>query len=101
MNIENTLADRAKNYGTFAEQAEISQRIKESIQDAPKYGLLSDDKKQALDMIALKIGRILNGNPEHHDSWHDIVGYAKLVADTLKPEVLPIIANQPPYQRNK
>jgi hypothetical protein len=25
----------------------------------------------------------LNGDPEFHDSWHDIVGYAKLVADSL------------------
>ena len=27
--------------------------------------------------------RILNGDPDYHDSWHDIVGYAQLVADEL------------------
>ena len=29
--------------------------------------------------------RIVNGDPHYHDSWHDIVGYAKLVADRLVP----------------
>ena len=34
-------------------------------------------------MIVHKIGRILNGDPEFHDSWHDIVGYAQLAADRV------------------
>ena len=33
-----------------------------------------------------KIGRILNGDPNYHDSWHDIVGYSKLTADELLPK---------------
>lgn len=34
-------------------------------------------------MIAHKLGRIINGDPNYSDSWHDIAGYAKLVADRL------------------
>jgi hypothetical protein len=34
-------------------------------------------------MIQHKIARILNGDPNYHDSWHDIGGYSKLVADRL------------------
>jgi hypothetical protein len=34
-------------------------------------------------MIAHKIGRILNGDPNYADSWIDIAGYAQLVADRL------------------
>jgi len=37
-------------------------------------------------MIAHKIGRILNGDPNYADSWIDIAGYAKLVADRLTVE---------------
>jgi hypothetical protein len=37
-------------------------------------------------MISHKIARILNGDPCYHDSWHDIVGFAKLVADGLLPK---------------
>jgi hypothetical protein len=45
---------------------------------------LYPDQLQALDMIATKISRIVNGNPNHTDSWTDIAGYATLVADRLQ-----------------
>ena len=35
-------------------------------------------------MIAHKIGRIINGDPDYDDSWADIAGYAKLVSDRLQ-----------------
>jgi hypothetical protein len=44
---------------------------------------LADDQIQALETIADKIARMLNGGPQYHDNWHDIVGYTKLVADQL------------------
>ena len=44
---------------------------------------LSPDQREALEMIAHKIARILNGDPDYADSWHDIAGYAQLVADRL------------------
>lgn len=44
---------------------------------------LQPDQQEALDMICHKIGRILNGDPDYADSWHDIAGYAQLVADRL------------------
>ena len=51
--------------------------------DAPNWKELSDDKIEALDMCAHKIGRILNGDPSYKDSWTDIIGYAKLVENSL------------------
>lgn len=83
MNIEDTLKDRAKEYGAFPDHAFISQVLKDSLRDMKGWGKLSLDQREALDMIMHKIARILNGNPNNHDSWHDIVGYAKLVADRL------------------
>lgn len=52
--------------------------------DSKNWQSLAPDQKEALEMIAHKIGRILNGDPNYHDSWHDIVGYTKLVADRLE-----------------
>ena len=54
--------------------------------DSPNWPGLTDAQREALEMVAHKIGRILNGDPNYHDSWHDIVGYAKLVADRLQRE---------------
>ena len=45
---------------------------------------LAADQIEALDMIFHKIGRIINGDPDYVDSWVDIAGYAKLVADRLQ-----------------
>ena len=83
MDVDATLIERGNRYGDFATSAEITQTLKNAMVAAPKWFELSADKKEALEMIQHKIGRILNGDPEYHDSWHDISGYAKLVADTL------------------
>jgi hypothetical protein len=83
-NIETTLAERGSRYGDFGEHARITQNLKRSMQDSPNWTKLSDSQKESLEMIQHKIGRILNGDPNYHDSWHDLIGYAKLVADTLE-----------------
>lgn len=83
--IEDTLKERNSRYGSLLGHGLITQRIKNVMHSTSKWPSLSYDKQEALDMIAHKIGRILNGDPEYHDSWHDIVGYAKLVTDTLLP----------------
>ena len=81
--IEKTLEERGECYGSFTEHARISQNLKAAMKDSPNWTKLSDDKKESLEMVVHKIARILNGDCEFHDSWHDIVGYTKLVADRL------------------
>lgn len=83
--IDQTLTERGNRYGAFDEHARITQNIKRAMADSPNWAKLADDQKECLEMLAHKAGRILNGDPNYHDSWHDIVGYAKLVADRLKP----------------
>ncbi len=80
--IAATLAERGKRYGEFPEHARITQNIKRAMH-CGNWDRLADDQREALEMLAHKIGRILNGDPDYHDSWHDIVGYTKLVADRL------------------
>lgn len=81
--IEDTLQERETRYGEFHNQAAIAQGIKTVMQQTLNWALLSADKRECLDMIANKVARILNGDPEYHDSWHDIIGYTKLVADRI------------------
>ena len=80
--ISQTLAERATRYGSFESHARITQGIKRAMSQG-NWPRLADDQKECLEMLAHKIGRILNGDPDYHDSWHDVVGYAKLVADRL------------------
>lgn len=82
--IDDMLAERGKQYGKFTSHAELTQRLKYIMKKAPQWAGMDDDQKEALEMIAHKIGRILNGNPHYFDSWKDIAGYARLVADRLE-----------------
>lgn len=84
MTIEATLSERGRLYGSFEGHARISQALKLAMVLTPQWPSLADDQKEALEMIVHKIARILNGDPNYHDSWHDIMGYTKLVADRLE-----------------
>lgn len=82
--ITSTLEERGNRYGDFLGHAKITQKLKKRMRATKKWKSLSADKKEALEMIAHKIGRILNGDPDYKDSWVDIEGYAHLVSATLK-----------------
>lgn len=81
--IADTLAERGNRYGDFPGHARITQNIKRAMRDSPNWASMTDQQREALEMLAHKIGRILNGDPKYHDSWHDIIGYTKPVADEL------------------
>jgi len=80
MEIDEILEKRGTRYGEFEDNAIIAQNIKAAMRRSPNWAMLEPDMKEALEMMATKIGRILNGDPDHIDSWRDIAGYAMLVA---------------------
>ena len=88
-NIDSTLNERGSRYGDFEGHASITQDLKAVMQWAPNWGVLQADQKEALEMTAHKIGRILNGDPNYIDSWHDIIGYIRLVEQRLEREQAP------------
>jgi transposase-like protein len=83
------LDKRAEQYGSFMASANVAIRLKGVMHNAiAQQDLhLAPDQLLSLDMIAVKVSRILTGNPSHIDSWVDIAGYAKLVADRLQGNV--------------
>ena len=83
--ITETLQERGKRYGKFTGHAECTQDLKQVITEHlnVRRKTLAPDQQEALDMICHKVGRIINGDPDYADSWHDIAGYAQLVADRL------------------
>lgn len=80
-----TLRERGKIYGPFLRQAAIACDLKGVMWSYTAWTeQLAPDQREALEMIAVKIARIINGDPNHADSWHDIAGYAQLVANRLQ-----------------
>lgn len=85
--VDATLTERGSRYGKFKDHAKITQELKQAIfrhMDNVSRVELDNDQQEALEMICHKIGRIVNGDPDYADSWIDIAGYAKLVADRLQ-----------------
>jgi hypothetical protein len=84
--VDETLDERAKDYGTFRDGATLMQGIKRLLADHARAHnkTFADDQWEALEMIVHKMARIVNGNPDKVDSWVDIAGYATLVADRLQ-----------------
>ena len=72
------IEQRGLRYGDFVGRARITQNVKRAMADSPNWAGLTDDKKLALEMIAEKVGRILNGDADYTDSWDDMAGYARL-----------------------
>ena len=83
--IEETLKERGARYGRFVDHAEVTTQLFKAafLTLDGAQGRLSADQFEALHMIFHKIGRIIAGDPNYADSWHDIAGYAQLVADRL------------------
>ena len=83
--VDAVLTERGERYGKFMDHARISQSFKSFVRNShgEKWQKMSFDQQEALDMIFHKIARVLNGDPNYADSWVDIAGYAKLVADRL------------------
>lgn len=88
--VQETLNARGERYGDFTDNARISQQLKQLIM-CESDGKLREGyrrcnfvQREALEMIAQKIARILNGNPNYKDNWHDIQGYARLAEERCK-----------------
>lgn len=84
MSVDTTLEARGKRYGRFKDHAGISQRLKAVMRQTPAWGHLEADQQEALEMVMHKVARILNGDPDYTDSWHDIAGYVRLVEMRLE-----------------
>lgn len=84
--IDQILAERGRRYGSFAGHAFITQDIKEAMKSHVGWDDLDPDMVECLEMVAHKIGRIINGDPHYVDSWTDIIGYTRLVEKRLIAE---------------
>lgn len=95
--VSATLAERGARYGDFSDHAAIAQALQRVMHQAERaspvigsasrplaWECLSDVQRQALTVIADKIARILSGDPNYADNWHDIQGYARLVEERLQ-----------------
>ena len=75
--IDKTLDERQSTHGDFAKNAECAQALKVACALHARVELTAV-QMEAVHNICQKLARILTGNPNHADNWHDIAGYATL-----------------------
>lgn len=81
--VSGTLVARKKVHGEFANDARTAQGLKHVMRDGVNWDDLTFVQKEALEHIQTRIARILSGDPNHPDHWHDIQGFARLVEERL------------------
>lgn len=83
MSVELTIRDRAPTHGDFAARSKIEQALVDVMECSGGWHRLKPFQKSAARMIAVKLSRILNGNPDYIDHWTDLGGYSESVAREL------------------
>jgi Domain of unknown function (DUF6378) len=87
VDITATLTERGGRYGKFKDHAKVTQNMYKMFvahMGNGRFTGMTESQQEAIHMIFHKLGRIANGDPNYTDSWVDIAGYAKLVADELE-----------------
>lgn len=79
LGITPLLVERGKTHGDWKTQSAIAFAFHQIIEEHANR--LYASQREALDMIATKMSRILAGNANFADHWDDIIGYAKLGKD--------------------
>jgi hypothetical protein len=81
--LNDVLAERGRTHGDWSDNARLAQQMKELFRQEKGWLKLSACQREALDMIAGKISRVLSGDCDHVDHWRDVAGYAQLVVREL------------------
>jgi hypothetical protein len=78
MNSEQVLSERGMTHGKFSDNARNGQALRDLFRQSPHWADMDPVCREALDMMACKISRILSGQATFADHWLDIEGYSAL-----------------------
>jgi hypothetical protein len=79
--IRELINDRKSTHGDFAATAACSQELKAIFSAQPNFSRLGPAQVEALDLLATKLARYLNGDHTNPDHLTDMMGYIQLALD--------------------
>lgn len=80
------LDQRGATHGDYRTMSTRIQQIKTIMRMGSQWIDMSEPQKEALELIATKIGRIIEGDPEFKDHWDDLGGYAAKASEFCRKE---------------
>ena len=75
------LIERQMTHGSFEDNANLSQELKSIFRSYHGWNHLSAIEREAIDMICLKLSRVMSGKSMERQHWEDVRGYAALVEE--------------------
>ena len=84
MQTETLLQERGTTHGSFESNAYFGQQLRALFRESPHWHKMPPEHREALDLIACKVSRILSGQSTFGDHWADVAGYAKLAEKACK-----------------
>lgn len=90
VNLSATLAERKTQHGDFTDHARCAVALKTVFDTEVRARIqrgqddLTPTQLEAAHMILHKLARIVAGDANHLDHWHDIAGYATITAERIK-----------------
>ena len=82
-NLQDTLKVRKNVHGNFCESAVTHDKLMDVVWNTPNWSHMDAAKRRSIHMICEKLSRILWGDYNFADHWHDIAGYATLIDQQL------------------
>lgn len=77
MNTKELLEERGTTHGDYESQSCLTEGMKAMMHRHENWTHVPLPVRHALDMILLKIGRAVAGDPDYLDHYDDIIGYAE------------------------
>ena len=78
------LEERQTTHGEFSQNALYGQELRSLFRSSPRWPQIPPAQREALDMIATKMSRILSGQADRVCHWEDVEGYARLAREACQ-----------------
>ena len=78
MTPDGIIAERNATHGNWEQQSATAQALKDVLRESHNWSALTASQREALEMICVKVSRIVNGDPNCKDHWDDVGGYGRL-----------------------
>jgi hypothetical protein len=80
MTTDALLTERGTTHGKFEDNARYGQMLRSQFRQSKGWENATHVQREALDMIACKLARIMSGQASWPDHFRDLAGYAELAA---------------------
>jgi hypothetical protein len=88
MNLDERMRDKQITNGPFEDMAQLAQGLKFALRRGRNWEPMPPESKEALELIATRIAKILTGDPNDARHWNDLVILAQIRSEALEAKTL-------------